>query len=147
MLARKGFKRPHKAPFARKRRVKPKKAKLPSLSKLKRETDKYFSLYIRAKYPKECYTCGGRGTLQCGHFISRSYLATRWTESNARPQCVGCNIWGSGKPLDFEERLKKDLGSDQVEQMKLSRKELIKPNRAFYNEQISHFKELLQTTL
>lgn len=116
------------------RRGKKSRSKEPSLSKLKRTADKWFSLYIRAKYAKECYTCRAKGkTLQAGHFISRSYLSTRWNEDNARPQCVGCNIWGRGKPLDFEERLKGELGEQAVEQLKVSRKQLIKPTKTFYN--------------
>ena len=116
--------------------AKPKK-KPPTLSKLKRETDRLFSLYIRAKYPKVCYTCGATGkTLQCGHFVSRSYLATRWTEDNARQQCVGCNIWGRGKPLDFEEHLIEEIGAVKVADLKRLRHTLIKANRKFYEEKI-----------
>jgi 5-methylcytosine-specific restriction endonuclease McrA len=119
--------------------------KLPSLSKMKREADRIFSLYIRAKYPKICYTCLATGkTLQCGHFISRSYLATRWNENNARPQCVGCNIWGRGKPLDFEEHLKSEIGPEEVEQLKLQRKLLIKPTRFFYETLIANYQEKLK---
>lgn len=117
------------------------RSKLVSVSKLKRELDRVFSLYIRAKYGKTCYTCGGQGTLQCGHFISRSYLATRWDESNARPQCVGCNIWGHGKFLDFEEHLVKELGANRVQELKDARKQLIKPTRKFYTEQILLYQE------
>lgn len=135
---RRGSRRPKKASGSV---VKPKKPKLPTLSKLKKETDRLHSLFIRAKYPKECYTCGAKGkTLQCGHFISRLYLATRWEENNTRPQCVGCNIWGGGKPLDFEERLKKELGAEVVEDMKARRKELIVPNRRFYEDKIAYYK-------
>lgn len=124
--------------------ARPKKVKLPSLAKLKKETDRLHSLFIREKYPKECYTCRATGkVLQCGHFISRLYLATRWEENNTRPQCVGCNIWGKGKPLDFEERLKEEIGADVVEQMKAKRKELIKPNRAFFEEKIQKYKQSL----
>lgn len=115
-----------------------------SLSQLKKSADKVFSLYIRAKYPKECYTCRAKGkTLQCGHFISRGFLAIRWNESNARPQCVGCNIWGRGKPLDFEERLKNELGDEAVEQLKVARKQLIKPNRILYETLIATYKQKL----
>lgn len=109
---------------------------------LKKELDKYFSLYIRAKYPKRCYTCGKGGTLQCGHFISRMYLVTRWDENNCRPQCIGCNIFGNGKPLDFEERLKKDLGEELVEKMKHSRHQILKLSTAWYIEQIELYKKL-----
>lgn len=118
-----------------------KKPKVVPVSRLKSSLDAIFSIYIRTKYGKTCYTCGGQGTLQCGHFISRSYLATRWDESNARPQCVGCNIWGHGKFLDFEEHLVKELGADRVQELKDARKQLIKPTRKFYTEQILIFSE------
>lgn len=114
-------------------------------SQLKKELDRVFSIYIRAKFPKVCYTCGGRGkTLQCGHFISRIYLATRWSEDNCRPQCVGCNLWGDGKPLDFEENLKKELGSKKVETMKKSRHQILKLTPSWYEEKIAYYKGLLE---
>lgn len=132
-----------KARFARRPRSKTRPRKV-SLSRLRRSLDAVFSLYVRAKYPKTCYTCGAAGkTLQCGHFISRSYLATRWNESNCRPQCVGCNIWGRGKPLDFEENLKKELGDVAVEQLKSQRHQLIRPTRAFYELMIGEYSSKL----
>ena len=114
-----------------------------SISSLKHELDRVFSLYIRKKYPAECYTCGKKGTLQCGHFISRVYLSTRFDENNARPQCVGCNIFGGGKPLDFEERLKKELGDDFVEEMKKKRHKITILSPKWYEEQITKYKSLL----
>jgi len=121
-----------------------KKKKPVTQAKLKKELDRLFSLYIRAKYPKECYTCRKVDvTLQNGHFVSRQYLATRWDENNCRPQCVGCNIYGNGKPLDFEERLKKELGEEFVEEMKLSRHQSLKLDRHWYAEQIEKYKELI----
>lgn len=116
-----------------------------TLSALKKELDRVFSLYIRKKYPAECYTCGKKGTLQCGHFVSRVYLATRFDENNCRPQCVGCNIFGGGKPLDFEERLKKDLGDQVVEDMKRSRHKVSILAPAWYEEKIRFYKEWLST--
>lgn len=139
-MALKRSKRPSQARF--------KKKGTKSLSKLKKELDSVFSKFIRAKYPQECYTCRAQDkTLQCGHFISRMYLATRWEEANCRPQCVGCNIWGAGKPLDFEERLKEELGAYVVEQMKARRKQLLKPTRTFYEEQIDLYTAKLKDLL
>lgn len=113
-------------------------------AKLKKELDTVFSKYIRQKYPARCYTCGKVDTpLQCGHFVSRQYLATRWDENNCRPQCVGCNIYGNGKPLDFEENLKRELGDQFVEQMKASRHQSLKLDRAWYEEQIAKYKLLI----
>lgn len=124
---------------------KPSKPKSVSLSKLKKELDRVFSLYIRAKYPKVCYTCHKINvTLQCGHFVSRTYLATRWDENNCRPQCVGCNIWGRGQLLDFEEHLIQELGFEQVRDIKSKRHEVLKLNRAYYLENIAKYKALLE---
>lgn len=113
-------------------------------AQLKKELDRVFSLYIRAKYPKECYTCGKiGGTLQNGHFVSRSYLATRFNEDNCRPQCVGCNLFGGGKPLDFEEHLKKELGAKRVEALKKSRHTITILSPAWYQERIDYYKSML----
>lgn len=122
-----------------KRRIKPS-----SISKLKKDLDTVFSRYIRQKYGNLCYTCGREGIMQCGHFISRTYLSTRWDEDNCRPQCVGCNIYGNGKFLDFEDHLIQDLGIQKVNEIKAKRKELLKPSRKFYTEQISTFSEKLK---
>lgn len=77
-----------------KRSTKPKvksksKKRQKTQAQLKKLLDSIFSVYIRQKYPAECYTCGKKDvSLQCGHFISRSYLATRFDENNCRPQCL-----------------------------------------------------------
>ena len=129
--------------------IKPKRAnkskvKTKTQAQLKKELDTIFSIYIRQKFSKECYTClKVTDTLQCGHFISRQYLTTRWDENNCRPQCVGCNIFGNGKPLDFEERLKKELGSNFVENMKASRHISLKLDRHWYVDKLAFYKPLV----
>lgn len=89
-----------------------KKPKAKSLSQLKRELDKIFSIYVRQKYAKEgkvrCYTCGATKDIkeiQNGHFVSRSILSLRFDERNCRPQCVGCNVFGGGKVAVFGNNL------------------------------------------
>lgn len=120
--------------------------KTKSISKLKKELDRVFSLYIRGKYEKRCYTCGRSNVvLQNGHFISRNYLATRWDEDNCRPQCVGCNMFGGGKPLDFEENLKEELGEERVEEMKKSRHTITRLSPAWYEEKISSYKDIVES--
>lgn len=132
--------KPLKSPRTRVvRKVKPK-----GISKLKKQLDAIFSLYIRAKYPKRCYTCGKQAkVLQCGHFVPRIYLPTRWDENNCRPQCVGCNIWGRGQLLDFEERLITELGAEAVSRLKSKRNELWKLKPEWYETKIAEYKKLL----
>lgn len=122
------------------RQISGKKTPSRSLSKLKKELDRVFSIYIRSKHTKKCYTCPKTDcVLQCGHFVPRQYLATRWSEDNCRPQCVGCNLFGNGQLLDFEENLKRELGVEKVEALKASRHLILKLDRAWYENEIKKF--------
>lgn len=142
-LKRSGFKHPTKRVKRLIVKSKPKK-RVKTQAQLKKQLDTIFSLYIRKVHPAKCYTCGKTDTaLQCGHFVSRSYLATRFHENNCRPQCIGCNIFGHGKPLDFEENLKRDLGEQYVEDMKKLRHLIVKYDRTWYQEKINYFELLL----
>lgn len=144
-MKRSGFKVSYKKRATRQIDTNKRKSKsAPTTAKLKKELDRVFSIYIRLKFPKRCYTCGKVDvTLQCGHFVSRQYLATRWSEDNCRPQCVGCNLFGNGQLLDFEENLKKELGDEFVENMKKTRHQILKLDRQWYLEKIEHYKSLL----
>lgn len=145
-------------PKATKSRTRPLKAsrkrvKAVSVSKLKTKLDSLFSQYVRRKNADHqgnvsCFTCGKVKhwkEQQNGHFISRQYLVTRWEEKNCRVQCVGCNMFGNGKLLDYEERLKAELGSKTVENMKLSRHQVLKLDRTYYETRINHYQNLLET--
>lgn len=93
---------------------KPKKPKLPSVAKLKKEADKYHSLATRLRFAEQrngewvaqCVTCTTPEwkpikVLQCGHFMSRQFNSTRYSEENTAPQCYGCNIMQQGKQYAF----------------------------------------------
>ena len=116
-------------------------------AQLKKELDKYFSLFIRQKhYKKGCYTCGKKIPWKqghCGHFIPRNILITRFSEENCRFQCVGCNVFGNGKILDFEDHLVKELGREKVDALKASRFKILKVDNAWYLSKIQHYKELV----
>lgn len=116
--------------------------------KLKKRLDAVFSKYIRAKFPKVCYTCKKPSDkLQCGHFVSRQYLATRWDEDNCRPQCWGCNGFGNGQLLDFEENLINEIGLKKVKALKLSRHQVLKLDREWYLTEIEKYATLLEAPL
>ena len=119
-------------------------------AQLKKELDKYFSLFIRLRDTKNgygnCYTCGKRIHYKeghCGHFIPRNILITRWNESNCKIQCVGCNIFGNGKILDFEDRLVKEIGRKEVDKLKASRFQILKVDSIWYLDKIRHYKSLV----
>lgn len=121
-------------------------------AQLKKELDTVFSKYIRLKYADKngfcvCYTCGAKKhwkDIQNGHFIPRNILITRWSENNCRPQCVGCNVFGNGKMLDFEDHLVKELGGKSVDKLKASRFKIIKLDTNWYLEKIEHYKKEIE---
>ena len=84
--------------------AKPKKKKAKSYSRLKTDLDRVFSLWVRRRFADPlghatCVSCGLRApwqSLQAGHFVSRSYLATRFEPLNTHSQCVQCNIFKKG---------------------------------------------------
>lgn len=134
-----------------KRKLKVKKVKKPkklTTSQLKKKLDAIFSIYIRKKYEKNgyirCYTCSAQklfGDIQCGHFVSRSYLATRFEEKNCRPQCVGCNIFGGGKTVMFANLL--EIESEGiVKQLYIQAKQIIKDFP--YQEKIEYYQQKIK---
>lgn len=98
------------------------------------DCDIWFSKYIRLKYSNEngfvrCYTSDKEmrwQDAQCGHFISRSHLATRWLEDNARPQSEYDNCHLHGNLQEFEKRLEAEK-SGIVEWLKDQAREISKP--------------------
>ena len=81
--------------------------------------DKIVSLYVRTKYLKngliQCYTCTTIKPLKemdCGHYIKRGNMNTRWDLDNLRPQCTACNRFKDGLQDEFVARLSIEFGRD-----------------------------------
>ena len=120
-----------------------------SISKLKKELDKWFSLYIRLRDANDfglvqCFTCGvvkpyNKG-MQCGHFQSRKHLTTRFDERNCQPQCVGCNMFKQGEQYRFALQLDGKYGVGTAEGLMFLAHRSIKFTRVEYKEKISYYK-------
>ena len=99
-----------------------------SITKLTKELDKWFSLYVRLSNAYKdglvhCYTCTSVShykKIHAGHYISRYYKATRWDERNVRPQCFMCNIFRKGNAVIFRRNLVNEIGDVAVEEMEKS---------------------------
>lgn len=117
-------------------------------TKIKKELDRVFSLYVRKKYADnfgivKCYTCPKSGTvkeLQNGHFVPRQYLSLRWSEDNCRPQCYACNMLYNGQPSAFAARLEAETPGI-VKELESRRKELRQWTIAELEEKISYYKK------
>ena len=72
--------------------------------KLVNKLDLIFSEYIRIRHCDhlgnvKCITCGDYyhwTEVQCGHFIKRGNMATRWDLKNCGEQCMTCNCANDG---------------------------------------------------
>lgn len=81
-----------------------------------------FSRYIRKIHANGsgivgCYTCGARmlwKESECGHYVPRANMATRFNEMNCKPQCYRCNHELRGNLNVFRERLVDDYGEKAV---------------------------------
>jgi len=121
-----------------------------TISKLKKELDKWFSLYIRLRDSNEygmvqCFTCGCikhyKKGMQNGHFQSRSFLATRFDEVNCQPQCVGCNMFKQGEQYKFALNIDAKYGDGTAQELQFLAKTTLKITRVEYSEKISYYKE------
>ena len=109
----------------------PKGAK--SVSTLKKELDRVYSIYIRRKYADangfaECFTCGVRKhwkELQNGHYVSRAHNNTRFDDFNCHVQCMGCNVFKHGNMDMYALRLREKYGEGILEELN-RRKNIIK---------------------
>ena len=123
-----------------------------TISKLKKELDKWFSLFIRLRESEEglvqCFTCGKvshyKSGMQNGHFQSRKHLATRWDEENCQVQCVGCNMFKAGEQYKFAINLDAKYGEGTAEELELLARTIRKVSRIDYEEKIGYYKSLVE---
>lgn len=121
------------------------------------DIDKYFSIYIRLREAdsgglNSCFTCGKKlhwKSLQCGHFIPRAHLLTRFETRNCRPQCKGCNEYLAGNLAQFARKLEAENKGITDELLELSR-QVFKPSSSELKELLIEFRnkaKLVQTKL
>ena len=124
-----------------------------TISKLKKELDKWFSLFIRLRSANEygmvqCFTCGivrgYKDGMQNGHFQSRKHMATRFDEENCQVQCVACNMFRQGEQFKFGMNLDAKYGEGKAEELEYLARTIHKVSRVEYEEQISYYKNLVE---
>ena len=122
-----------------------------TISKLKKELDKWFSLFIRLRdaTPEgfcQCITCGvvkHYKSMHNSHFQSRKHLATRWNEKNCDVGCVKCNIFNFGEQYKFSIALDSKYGEGTSEELEFLARTIMKVSRIDYEEKISYYKDLV----
>ena len=122
-----------------------------TISKLKKELDKWFSLFIRLRDATnegmvQCWTSGRvyhYRNIHAGHFMSRRHLATRWCEINVQPQSAADNLFGQGEQYKFGLNLDAKFGEGTSEELQYKARQTVKLSRVDYEEKISYYKNLV----
>ena len=125
-----------------------------SISKLKKELDKWFSLFIRLRNATDheglcqCFTCGKVDhykRMQNGHFQSRRFMATRYSEDgNCEVQCVACNMFRGGEQYKFALALDSKYGEGTAEELEFLSRLIVKFSRNDYEDQIVYYKATVE---
>lgn len=99
-------------------------ARKASRSTLMRKADDAFSLFIRTRDSQEyegrafrCISCSRVLPIEqcdCGHYVNRSHMSLRFSESNCHGQCRHCNRFQEGNIQDYRKGLIKKIGEQKV---------------------------------
>lgn len=86
------------------------------------DIDKIFSRYIRLREADDCglvrcYTCGKMlfwKQAECGHYIPRQHMTTRFDKMNCHAQCFTCNHEKRGNLEAYRAHLVEEFGEAAV---------------------------------
>lgn len=123
---------------AKKKREKKKESK----STLIKELDRVFSIFIRQRGKGKCISCGAVSewkNMQCGHYIRRSVMNTRWDEDNCHSQCMPCNVFKSGNYPAYTLALMNRFGADIVEELNDRANQVRKWSKEELKEKIAYY--------
>ena len=123
---------------------------------LKRRLDTEFSRYIRLRdmIPGttvfRCISCGlikPINQADCGHYINRSHMNTRYSEINCNAQCKNCNRFDEGNIQGYRRGLVMKYGEKKVLLLESSKYETRKYAEYEYEALIAHYKEEIKRML
>lgn len=133
------------------KKIRPKGNRLPTLSKLMKDADKEFSLYIRRRYADEggtteCVTCKKllhwKYEAECGHFIKRGSHGVRYDERNCNVQCSRCNHFLSGNDAIYAVYIIDTYGREVRDELESWRGKEHKLYRSDYMQLIEKYQKL-----
>lgn len=91
----------------------------------KAKLDKIFSNFIRLRDATTqgyvvCISCGkiiAWKQSDCGHFVNRSHMATRFNEKNCNAQCRSCNRFDEGNNIGYTRGLIKKYSKGVIDEL------------------------------
>ncbi len=129
------------------------KKKKKSIAKQVEEVAVLVQKYVRLKAADDdgwvsCVTCGDRrqwnDQMDGGHFIERSYLATKLMEENIHPQCKTCNgpfgTTPKGNLVAYTLFMEDTYGREFIDELEVIRQE----SRKYYTSEVDELKKEFQ---
>ena len=114
-----------------------------SYKSAKNKLDKIFAEYIRCRDGR-CVVCGSVNHLQCGHYLGRRKLSTRWDEENCNCQCAGCNMKHNENAVPYTKIMIQKYGKAIVEKLDAKYNENIKYKEYQLQEMIDLYKNKIK---
>ena len=115
---------------------------------LKAKLDKVFSQYIRLRDRMpggvfRCISCGQIKPIEqadCGHYINRQHMATRFSEINCNAQYRSCNRFDEGNMQGYRRGLVQKYGEQRVLLLEAQKYETRKYTDFEYEALIKHYR-------
>ena len=115
---------------------------------LKAKLDRVFSQYIRIRDMMpggvfRCISCGQIKPIEqadCGHYINRQHMATRFSEINCNAQCRSCNRFDEGNMQGYRRGLVQKYGEQRVMLLEAQKYETRKYTDFEYEALIKHYR-------
>ena len=122
---------------------------------LKVKLDRVFSQYIRLRdmLPGNVFQCISCGKIKpinqadCGHYINRKHMATRYSEMNCNAQCRSCNRFDEGNMMGYRRNLVWRHGENKVLLLESMKYETRKYTEFEYKALIEHYKKEVKRLL
>ena len=117
---------------------------------LKAKLDKEFSLFIRLRdaMPNGYFRCISCGQIKpftqadCGHYFSRTHLATRFDENNCHAECRHCNRFKADHLEGYRVNLIAKIGQQKFDLLKVKAAGTSKMSDFEYEQLIKYYKAL-----
>ena len=121
-----------------------------SYSKARARCDTAFSLFIRYRdaMPSGFFRCISCGKIKpfpkadCGHYINRQHMATRFNEINCNAQCSHCNRFMEGNIQGYRRGLIAKYGESKVELLEAMQHETNKLSEFELDVMAKHYRKL-----
>lgn len=120
---------------------------------LKYKLDRIFSEFVRLRDADangycRCISCGKIKRwkeMDCGHYINRKHMSTRYNEMNCNAQCRHCNRFDEGNMQGYRRTLVRMYGEQNVLHLEALKNETRKFSDGEYIILINHYKELVSS--